>query len=746
MFCFRTPRNFPTIRPLFMLYLLFAINSLVRADDVGSDTTPLVRSVAEVADEVRERVVVVTVEDREGRQGGLGTGFVVSADGVIATNLHVIGEGRSISVQLSDKRKFHVTEVLAWDRQLDLALLRIDATNLPAVELGDAHQLRPGQQVVAIGNPHGLKHSVVNGVVSELRNLDGREMIQVAIPIEPGNSGGPLVDMNGHVQGILTIKSAVTPNLGFAVTVNDLQRLIDRPNPVPISRWLAIGAIDDRKWEVLFGSRWQQRAGRIVVGGAGRGFGGRSLCLARAELPDVPCQLSVSVRLEDESGAAGLVFHSDGGDKHYGFYPSNGRLRLTRFDGPSVFTWNVLAEKHSKHYLPGEWNHLKVVIHGDGRLTCYVNDQVVIEMVDRVYQAGRFGLAKFRQTVAEFKRFRMEKQSDSLEVDDEEAAEFEALLATIDVAKPVLPGQLKALAEMNRLGTKVVLDEARELERRATSLRKLADQIHVQQVVTELARLAQQDESATSLALAALWIAKLDDDQLDIDFYVQELDRMGRDVVELLPENVDDNARFAALNTYLYENNGFHGSRTDYYHPANSYLNRLLEDREGIPITMSVLYIELGRHIGLKLVGVGLPGHFVVGWQSPTGSLELIDAFDGGRRIKREEAEQLAGQKLVEEQFVASENRQILLRMLRNLMGLVQDRHNPVALLRYLDGMLAIDSTLVRERGMRAVTLAQTGNLRAAVGDLDWILEKAPAGIDIEALRRMRDRFVGQID
>src|SRR5207253_2376404 len=80
-----------------------------------------------------------------------------------------------------------------------------------------------GLGVVAIGNPHGLKHSVVTGVVSGTREIDGRQMIQLAIPIEPGNSGGPLLDLEGRVHGLLTMKSAVTENLGFAMPVSALK-------------------------------------------------------------------------------------------------------------------------------------------------------------------------------------------------------------------------------------------------------------------------------------------------------------------------------------------------------------------------------------------------------------------------------------------------------------------------------------------------------------------------------------------
>ena len=94
-----------------------------------------------------------------------------------------------------------------------------------------------------MGNPHGLRNSVVAGVNSGIREIDGRKMMQLAIPIEPGNSGGPVVDMHGRVHGIVTMKSLVTANLGFAVDIAPLKALLDSPNPVSIDKWLTIGSL-----------------------------------------------------------------------------------------------------------------------------------------------------------------------------------------------------------------------------------------------------------------------------------------------------------------------------------------------------------------------------------------------------------------------------------------------------------------------------------------------------------------------
>ena len=290
--------------------------------------------VEEIYQRVRSSLAVITAISRDRRSHHLGTGFVIAADGLIATNLHVIGEGRPIEVQMADGKRYDVTSVHATNRFLDLAVLRIDARGLAPLPLGDSDDLRQGQSVVALGNPLGLRHSVVAGVVSGRREMDGRSLIQLAIPLERGNSGGPMIDMQGRVGGILTLKSAITPNLGFAVAINHLKPLLDKPNPIPMDRWVRQGALDTREWSPRMGAHWHARGNRVLVDGEGDGFGGRSLCLATQQPPPLPFELTAGVRLDDESGAAGLAFAADGGDQHYGFYPSGGACDSPGLTGP----------------------------------------------------------------------------------------------------------------------------------------------------------------------------------------------------------------------------------------------------------------------------------------------------------------------------------------------------------------------------------------------------------------------------
>ena len=119
---------------------------------------------------------------------------------------------------------------------------------------------------------------------------------------------------------------------------------------------------------------------------------------------------------------------------------------------------------------------------------------------------------------------------------------------------------------------------------------------------------------------AGLLVARLDNDEVDVDAYCQQLEAMAAELTARVAADADPSAKLAALRKYLFDENGFHGSRGDYYNRANSYLNEVLDDREGLPITLSMVYMELGRRLGLNLVGIGLPGHFVVGHADGDGA------------------------------------------------------------------------------------------------------------------------------
>jgi regulator of sirC expression with transglutaminase-like and TPR domain len=737
---------------LVVVCLLAAQKHVLGDEGKSADQTPpsfgiqQSKVVEKLVESARKSIVVITFAGRDGKRQGLGTGFVVGGDGLIATNLHVIGEARPISVKLPDGKHYEVTEVYASDRSLDLALLRIGAKNLPALELGDSDRVKQGQTIVAFGNPLGLANSVVSGVVSSKREVEGRPMIQLAIPLERGNSGGPVLDLQGRVQGIITMKSLVTANLGFAMPINALKTLLKKPNPVPMSRWLTIGTLDPDEWTPVFEAHWRQRAGHIHVEGPGSGFGGRSLCLSKQAVPEPPYEVAVTVRLDDESGAAGLTFAADGGDNHYGFYPSAGQLRLTQFAGPDVYSWKILRREGSPHYRLGEWNTLKVRVEKE-KLRCFINGELMFESTDFTPAGTKVGLAKFRDTVAEFKDFKIGKEITSGKSPADLLRRIGKSADGLSSDEPLKSELVNSLAADGQAGVTALRDRAKLLEQQAGRLRRLAQAVHSRRIESELVKALQGEEEKIDLFHAALLVAKLDNDELDLEPYHRQMERMAKELKAGLPKEADEQAKLAALNQYFFSQQGFHGSRGDYYNRANSYLSEVLDDREGIPITLSVLYMELARRIGLKVVGIPLPAHFVVQFVPAKGEAQLIDVFDQGKTLSKEEANHrvlnLTGETLEEKQLAPASKKAIVVRILRNLLGGATRERNVDRTLQYLDAILAIDGDAGQERLMRAFLRFQTGHKQDALEDTDWLLEHHPAEVDqdrIKELRRMIER------
>jgi regulator of sirC expression with transglutaminase-like and TPR domain/S1-C subfamily serine protease len=695
------------------------------------------KTVESIAKEVRDSIVTIRFQGRGGSDQGLGTGFVIGADGLIASNYHVIGEARPVSVELADGSRHDVTEIHASDRAADLAIVRIARQGLAPLALGAPETLADGAEVVAVGNPHGLERSVVAGRVSGKREIDGRSMIQLAIPIEPGNSGGPLLDMEGKVHGILTMKSLVTPFLGFAIGIDQLQPLIDKPNPVAIDRWLTIGTLDAGEWTTTGGARWRQRAGRIGVEGTGTGFGGRSLCLATTEPPPLPHDLAVWVKLDDEDGAAGLVFAADGADRHYGFYPTAGKMRLTRFDGPDVLSWKILDEAPSPHYRPGQWNHLRVRRTADG-FTCFLNDAPVFQSTDKGLGEGKVGLAKFRDTKAEFRGFAVGPQLPPAAPPTEQIARIAGLVKDLDGAGAPPAELVAALVGEGAVGDAALAARADALDREAKGMRALMAQVQAKRTVEALAKEAAAEP--IDLFQSALLVAALDNPDLDLAGARHDLDRLAAEVAKGVPEGADDAAKLAALDRVLFQELGFHGSRGDYYNRSNSYVNEVLDDREGIPITLALVYMELAKRLGVAIEGVGLPGHFLVRHAPAGAEPRWIDVFDGATILDRDGVAKLyrdlQGRDLTDDLLAPVGPKAILVRMINNLLSIATREDDAPAMHRYLDAILAVDPESGRDRVMRMLVANRLGRKDAARSDALWLLDRAPDEIDLAAVHR----------
>jgi serine protease Do len=170
----------------------------------------------------------------EPQQRGVGSGFILSADGFVMTNAHVVDGADEVLVTLTDKREFKA-KVVGVDKRTDIALLKIDAANLPKVAIGDPDKLKVGEWVVAIGKPFGLDNTMTAGIVSAKgRDLPQENLIpfiQTDVAINPGNSGGPLINMRGEVVGInsqIYSRSGGFMGISFAIPIDEATRVSDQ--------------------------------------------------------------------------------------------------------------------------------------------------------------------------------------------------------------------------------------------------------------------------------------------------------------------------------------------------------------------------------------------------------------------------------------------------------------------------------------------------------------------------------------
>src|SRR6187455_1048410 len=257
-----------------------------------------------------------------------------------------------------------------------------------------------------------------------------------------------------------------------------------------------------------------------------------------------------------------------------------------------------------------------------------------------------------------------------------------------------------------------------------------------------------EKEESLDLARACLLIAQDAYPALDVERYLGDIERMAIRLRARLAKSGEAEQRVVALNQYLFDDLGYRGNTEDYYDPRNSYLNEVLDRKTGIPITLSILYMELGRRIGLPLEGVSFPGHFLVRLKLRGGVL-VLDPFSGGapqseddlrKRVKRVipdgVADDLPAAELPLDQFLeAATNRQILSRVLRNLKGIYREIDKPERMLDVLNRMLLVTPDASAELRERGLVYHRLECYRAALQDLSAYAEREPDAPDLDEVR-----------
>ena len=247
------------------------------------------------------------------------------------------------------------------------------------------------------------------------------------------------------------------------------------------------------------------------------------------------------------------------------------------------------------------------------------------------------------------------------------------------------------------------------------------------------------------LALGALLIASTDDSNVDIDGVMGNLDRMAAAASSRIPDDGNELQQLNAVTDLLFGVIGLSGNRDDYYDPRNSYLNHVMERRLGIPVTLSLLCMEVGRRAGVPILGIGMPGHFLIRHRDEPGF--FVDSFNGGLLLSQDECGALLREAAGDAVRLESHHlnpvspREMLARILRNLKAIYWDREEFDRCITTIGALMAVLPDRPEEQRDRGVVHLKAGNRRESAEDFAAYIELAPNAEDIETVRNALARL-----
>jgi regulator of sirC expression with transglutaminase-like and TPR domain len=250
------------------------------------------------------------------------------------------------------------------------------------------------------------------------------------------------------------------------------------------------------------------------------------------------------------------------------------------------------------------------------------------------------------------------------------------------------------------------------------------------------------EDERIDLVRAALTIAQTEYPELDFDAYCSRIEELARRVKRLVPDLGDPSESISALNRVLFDEEGFRGNSENYYDPRNSFLNDVLDRKLGIPIALAVVYMEVARRVGFPLVGVSMPGHFLLKHYDVEGREILIDPFNRGSILTAKDCQRAldeiyGGQMPLQPEFLmAVSRRQVLVRMLNNLKSIYLSVRNFRKALPIVDLILAIYPRSPEDVKQRALLRWSLGQTRGALADLEDYLKMSPEASDADEIRQ----------
>jgi len=259
----------------------------------------------------------------------------------------------------------------------------------------------------------------------------------------------------------------------------------------------------------------------------------------------------------------------------------------------------------------------------------------------------------------------------------------------------------------------------------------------------------QQDE--IDLLRAALCIAQQEYPDLDPEPYITRLDTWARVIADRLPPERYPLRIVKVIREYLCDELGFHGNTEQYYDPRNSYLNDVLDRRTGIPISLSLVYLELAKRVGFPMVGIGMPGHFLIRPDFEAAEI-FVDVFNGGEILFPEDCQarlsEIYGQPIeLRPEFLAPiEPRRFLVRLLMNLKGIYLSKRDIPRTLRTLETILMVWPEAIEERRDRGLLYFQQGRYVEARVDLEFYLQALPEAPDQRQIQMLLDNAIVQDD